>query len=163
MPVIELETFIAAPQNRVFDLARSIELHMASTRSTGETPIAGVTTGLLGLHQTVTWRARHFGVWQRLTVKMTAFDRPVTFTDVMVSGAFKRMEHTHRFVPCEGGTTLFDHLLVESPLGPLGAIADKLVITRYMREFLMERNRVLKGTAEGEEWRQYLPFSLTPE
>lgn len=71
MPVIELATSIAAPIERVFDLARSIELHTNSTLSTGERAVAGVTSGLIGQDEEVTWRARHFGVWQSLTVRVT--------------------------------------------------------------------------------------------
>jgi len=40
--LIELEIRIAAPIERVFDLARSIDLHVDSTAGTGERAIAGV-------------------------------------------------------------------------------------------------------------------------
>lgn len=62
MPIIEITTTVAAPAERVFDLARSIDLHMASTSGTNEQAIAGVTTGLIGADDEVTWRAKHFGV-----------------------------------------------------------------------------------------------------
>jgi hypothetical protein len=54
MPVIELATFIAAPVERVFDLARSIDLHAHSVSSTGERALAGVTSGLINLNEEVT-------------------------------------------------------------------------------------------------------------
>ena len=56
MTRIELVTSIKAPAERCFDLARSIDLHMASTSGTGEQAIAGITSGLIGLGQEVTWR-----------------------------------------------------------------------------------------------------------
>ncbi len=61
MTRIVLLTSIAAPIERCFDLARSIDLHMASTNWSGERAIAGVTTGLIGAWQEVTWQGRHFG------------------------------------------------------------------------------------------------------
>ena len=73
MPVIQLTTSIAAPIERVFDLARSVELHTDSTSSTGERAVAGVTSGLIRFGDEVTWRARHFGVWQSLTVRIMVF------------------------------------------------------------------------------------------
>src|SRR4030095_208578 len=97
MPVIELAISIAAPIDRVFDLARSIDLHTNSTPSSGERAVAGVTTGLIGPEQEVTWRARHFGIWQSLTVRVTVFERPTHFADAMLRGAFRRMEHHHYF------------------------------------------------------------------
>jgi ligand-binding SRPBCC domain-containing protein len=156
MPIIELVTFIAAPMERVFDLARSIDLHTASTAGTGERAVAGVTSGLIGLGEEVTWRARHFGVWQSLTVRITAFERPNHFADAMLRGAFRRMEHDHYFEPSSGGTAMRDVFTYEPPLGILGRIADFLFLERYMRSFLNERNRAIKAAAESDAWKQHL-------
>lgn len=90
MPVIRLETIIHAPLQVCFDVSRSIDLHMESTAETGERAIAGVTSGLIGLGEFVTWEAVHFGIRQRLTAKITEFEEPRLFVDEMVSGAFKR-------------------------------------------------------------------------
>ena len=156
MPVIQLATSIAAPIERVFDLARSIELHTASTSRTGERAVTGVTSGLIGSGEEVTWRARHFGVWQSLTVRITAFEHPTHFADAMVRGVFRRMEHHHYFEPSSSGTTMRDVFTYESPLGILGRIADFLFLERYLRAFLIERNRVIKATAESDAWKRYL-------
>lgn len=154
MPVIQLHTRIRAPLQRCFDLARSVDLHLQSTRGTGEQAVAGVTHGLLGPGDQVTWRARHFGVWQELTSCITAFDPPRHFRDSMVRGAFARFDHDHYFIAdvtdiADGEyTDMRDVFDFTSPLGPLGRIADALVLTRYMRRFLAERNRILKQVAE---------------
>src|SRR5690242_15494623 len=106
MPILQLSTSIAAPVERVFDLARSIDLHQFSATGTGERAIAGRTSGLLGLNEEVTWRGRHFGIWQTLTVRMAAMDRPAYFADEMIRGAFRRMEHRHYFVATSEGTLM---------------------------------------------------------
>src|ERR1700744_4744274 len=98
MPKIELTTRINAPIDKVFDLARSIDLHMESTKQTGEQAIAGKTSGLIELGESVTWRAKHFGIWQSLTSKITEFDQPNFFVDEMVKGAFKSFRHQHHFL-----------------------------------------------------------------
>ena len=157
MPVIQLTTSIAAPIERVFDLARSVELHTDSTSSTGERAVAGVTSGLIGSGDEVTWRARHFGVWQSLTVRIMVFERPSHFADEMLRGIFRRMEHHHYFEPAGSVTTMRDVFTYESPLGVLGRIADFLFLERYLRSFLIERNRVIKATAESDAWKQYIP------
>lgn len=157
MPVIDLATEIAAPIERVFDLARSIDLHMHSTSATGESAVAGVTTGLIGLNEEVTWRARHFGVWQTLSVRITAFERPRYFVDTMLRGALRRMEHRHSFEPSADCTLMRDAFAYQSPLGLLGQFADFLFLERYLRAFLIERNRVIKAAAEFDAWKRYLP------
>src|SRR5437667_9387836 len=106
MPVIELTTVIRAPRERVFDLARSIDANQESAGGTEERAVAGVTKGLIGMDGEVTWEARHFGVRQRLTVRVTQFDHPRHFQDVMISGAFKKMVHDHEFAEHPEGTLM---------------------------------------------------------
>ncbi len=148
MPTIRLKTRIAAPIERCFDLARNIDVHQASTARTRERAVAGVTTGLIGPGDTVTWEAVHFGIRQRLTVRITDFDRPFMFADEMVSGALTSLKHVHQFVPIEGGTLMIDIFDYTSPLGVLGTIADRLFLERYMTRFLAQRNEHLKRVAE---------------
>ena len=156
MAIIELHTYISAPIERVFDLARSIDLHTNSTLQTGEQAIAGTTFGLIALGEEVTWRARHFGVLQTLSVRITEFERPTHFADVMLRGAFKKMEHHHYFEISGEGTAMRDVFSFQSPLGILGRIVDALFIKQYMKSFLIERNRVIKTAAESDCWKQYV-------
>jgi ligand-binding SRPBCC domain-containing protein len=156
MPVIEISTVIHAPRERVFDLARSIDAHQDSTGGTEERAVAGVTKGLIGMNGEVTWEARHFGVRQRLTVRVTAFDRPRHFQDVMISGAFKSMAHDHTFSEHPAGTLMRDRFEFRSPLGILGTIADRFFLASYMRRFIVRRNEILKQLAESADWNRYL-------
>ena len=156
MPVITLVSSIKAPADRCFDLSCSIDLHQISTRHTGERAIAGTTSGLIGLGEQVTWRARHFGVWQNLTSAITEYRRPYFFVDEMVRGAFKRFRHEHHFEEANGITRMTDVFDYVSPLGPLGCLADWLFLKKYMQNFLLERNRVIKEYAETEKWQEVL-------
>jgi ligand-binding SRPBCC domain-containing protein len=156
MPSIELSARVSAPVERVFDLSLSIDLHLASTAHTGERVIAGVMTGLMALGQEVTWSARHFGVRQRLTSRITALDRPSHFRDSMVRGAFRRFDHDHYFTATDGGTIMRDVFDYTAPFGPLGALADALFLKGYMRRLLLIRNQTIKEAAESEVWRKYL-------
>jgi ligand-binding SRPBCC domain-containing protein len=148
MPVIHLETLIEAPAELCFDLARSVDIHMASTSYTGERAIGGVTSGMMNLHDEVTWEAVHFGVRQRLTSRITAFDRPRMFKDEMQRGAFKYWRHTHLFEPRDRSTLMIDDADYASPLGLLGRIADKLLLERHMTRLLVTRNNHIKRVAE---------------
>ena len=157
MPVLELTTRIRAPLQRCFDLARSVDLHRLSADHTGEQIVAGVRHGLMGPGDEVTWRARHFAVWQRLSSRITAFDPPRHFRDSMLRGAFARFDHDHVFdALADDRTDMHDIFDFTSPLGPLGRIADALVLTRHLRRFLAERNHVLKQIAESDEWQALL-------
>ena len=151
MPTIRLETFIRASPELCFDLARSVDVHMASTGHTNERAVAGVTSGMMNLNDEVTWEARHFGLRQRLTSRITAMERPRLFVDEMQRGAFRRWHHTHTFEPRRGGTLMIDLAAYSSPLGLLGRIADRLFLERYMTRLLQVRNAHIKKVAEAGE------------
>ncbi|NRF37162.1 SRPBCC family protein [Pedobacter foliorum] len=151
MPIIRLETFIEASQETVFDLSRDIDLHQVSTVQTNEKAVAGKTSGLIGLNESVTWEARHFGILQRLTSKITKMESPDYFVDEMVSGAFKSFRHEHIFEAKGKGTLMTDIFTYVSPVGVIGKLADGLFLRDYMKELLVQRNEVIKKYAEGKK------------
>ena len=148
MPVIVLKTLVRAAPSRCFDLARDVELHQRSTAASGERAVGGVTSGLLGPGDEVTWEATHFGVRQRLTSRVTEFEPPHRFVDEMVRGAFARFRHEHQFLAVDGATEIVDIFDYASPLGPLGGLADRLFLWAYMTRLLRTRNGYLKREAE---------------
>ena len=157
---LEELTTIEAPIERCFDLSRSVEVHLAGNVHFGEQAVAtgGVTSGLIGMEQCVSWRARHFGIWQMLTSKITAMERPVYFQDVMVKGPFRSMKHDHYFRSLPSGKTeMKDVFCFAAPLPVLGLLAEWLILRRYMRALLHERNVVIQQIAESPEWQKYLP------
>jgi ligand-binding SRPBCC domain-containing protein len=156
MPVIEIETLIEAPAEIVFDLSRSIDLHKLSTAKTNEEAIAGVTTGLISMNESVTWRARHFGVYQTLTSKITEFDRPKYFVDEMVKGTFRSFKHEHNFQQQNGTTVMRDIFDYKSPFGFFGQLADILFLKRYMSRLLINRNEMIKEFAENGRWKEVI-------
>ena len=117
MPLIQLETSIDADIEICFDLARSIDLHTLSTAKTNEIAIDGVTNGLINYGDFVTWEATHFGFRQKLTSKITAFDRPHHFCDEQVKGIFSKIKHDHYFEQLPDSVLMRDDFYFESPLG----------------------------------------------
>lgn len=156
MPTIKLTTFIQNSQEVVFDLSRSIDLHKISTQKTNEEAIAGKTTGLIEMDEWVTWRAKHFGVYQKLTSKITSFDRPHSFTDEMKKGIFSSFKHQHIFKKTENGIKMIDIFDYKSPFGIFGRLADSIFLEKYMTNLLTERNQIIKEFAESDKWKLVL-------
>jgi ligand-binding SRPBCC domain-containing protein len=148
MSIIYLNTVINADIHYVFDLARNIDLHQQSTSKSHEKAIAGRTSGLIEENETVTWRAKHLGVYQKLTTKIVSMEKPVQFTDVMQKGAFKSMRHRHIFKSVNGKTLMTDIFEFESPLGIIGKLLNAFFLRGYMKKFLIERNEMIKMIAE---------------
>jgi ligand-binding SRPBCC domain-containing protein len=156
MPTIYLTTEINASIQRCFDLSRSIDLHVLSTKKTHETAVAGVTSGLIGLNEEVTWRARHFGIYQQLTTRITAFQSPIFFEDQMVKGVFKKIEHKHFFEQQGLLTIMKDEFYFEAPFGIIGKFFSTYILVHHLQSFLKERNALIKKAAESNEWKKIL-------
>lgn len=149
MVTLQLTTDIDAPIEEVFDLARDLDLHARSMSHTRERAVAGRRAGRIEHGETVTWRARHFGISWSLTSRITVVDPPTRFEDVQEQGPFTWFRHEHRFERlANGGTRMRDRWEHRSPLGPLGWLIDRLVLGRYMRHLLETRNAALKREAE---------------
>ena len=131
------------PPERLFDLARSIDVHVDSQKGSGERAVAGVTSGLIGQGQEVTWRARHFGLPLTMTSRVTALDFPRSFTDEQVRGPFRSFRHVHEFEPAPGGSIMTDRVEFSAPFGLLGRAAEKLVLRPYLQRLIRDRARFL--------------------
>ena len=148
MPILIIETEINAPPEVCFDLVRDISLHIQTLKNTGEKAVAGRTHGKIALGETVTFEGKHFGIRQRLTVKITEFEKPNHFTDEMTHGTFKSFKHKHEFIAKGDGTLMRDTLRWTSPFGFLGKIVDAVLLEKHLRKLVTNRNVELKRVAE---------------
>lgn len=117
MTTISLTTKINAPIQTVFDLSRNIDVHQLSAEKTAEEAVAGVTSGLIGFNETVTWKGRHFGLILTHKSRISAFDMPNYFVDGMEKGHFKSFRHEHFFESENGIVIMKDKLQYETPFG----------------------------------------------
>lgn len=148
MTKIELTTKINAPINKVFDINRNIDIHKLSTAKSKETAIDGVTSGLINLNETVTWRGKHFGIYLTHKSVISAMKIPHYFVDEMMEGKFKSFKHQHTFLEVNGITIMKDEIQFESPFGILGKLFDYLILKNYLTNFIKERNQFIKTIAE---------------
>ena len=144
----EQVTIIDAPIAVVFDLSLDIGAHIASMSTSDERAVAGVTSGQIGLGETVTWRARHFGIPFTMTSKVTEWERPHRFVDEQVRGPFRSFHHEHLFDENDGVTTMVDRVRFDAPVGPIGRLVERIVLGRYLEGLIEERGQYLKSDAE---------------
>ena len=147
MQHFEVVTAVAAPPDQVFAVCLDVESHTRSMADSSERAVGGKTRGELALGDTVTFQARHLGLTWRLKARITSYDRPRSFVDEQESGPFKRWRHAHHFEPDgAGGTIMRDVIDFASPLGPIGGIVDRLLLSRYMPHLIRIRNAYLAST-----------------
>ncbi|MDQ6927104.1 MAG: SRPBCC family protein [Actinomycetota bacterium] len=142
--VVAAATDIGAPVETCFDLARSIDLHLESMVASKERAVAGVTSGLIGAGEEVSWEARHFGVSWHMTSRIADYERPSRFVDQMVRGPFVSFRHEHRFEVHGARTRMTDVVEFQMPVGFVMNLPTKL----YLRRLLSIRNDVIRAKAE---------------
>ncbi len=156
MPKIHLTTFIAAPVERVFDLARSIKMHKFSMERFNEEMINGPMNDLVEVGDEMTWKARHLLKNRVLKTKITLVKKYECFVDEQVSGDFKMMKHEHHFKPIDNGVIMIDLFQFESPYGSMGKWFNQAYLSRYMKKLLEQRNQQIKKYAESDQWKKIL-------
>jgi ligand-binding SRPBCC domain-containing protein len=139
-------TFVLVTDSEVdaeglFDLSLDIDTHVETMSQSGERAVGGITAGRIALGETVTWRARHFGIWFTMTSKVTVLDRPTRFVDEQVKGPFKSFVHEHTYEQVAGGSRMTDTITVASPI--LGALVERAILVPYLRRLIAARNRQL--------------------
>ncbi|PXY41898.1 cell division protein [Flavobacterium cheongpyeongense] len=150
MTTINLTTKINASKKAVFDVSRNIDIHQQSASKSNEKAIAGITSGLINLNETVTWRGKHFGFYLTHKSRITAMDFYDYFVDEMEKGKFKTFRHEHFFEEKNGVTIMTDQLQYETPFSIIGKLFDALFLKKHLIGFLIVRNKMLKKTAENQ-------------
>ena len=156
MPTIHLTSFVAAPQDVVFDLHRNIGLHKVSMEHFKEEVVGGVRSGLINKDETVTWKGKHLFKTRYFTSKITEMKPFESFTDKMVKGDFKSFEHQHFFKSVDNGTIVIDIIKYETPYGFIGEMVNKFYLHPYLEKLISHRNEVIKQYAETDKWRALL-------
>ena len=88
------------------------------------------------------------GVPVRWRTLIDAFDPPHSFHDVQARGPYRAWRHTHTFEAVDGGTLVGDQVEYSLPLGPLGEIANRLVVRSQLAEIFRFRARAIESIFE---------------
>ncbi len=148
------EVRVRAPLRRCFLLSTSLELVQRELKMR---PVRGRTAGLVVGGDTVRWEGWQLGLPQFHESLIEEYRPYSFFRDRMIAGRFARFEHDHNFAEAgDGSVAMWDELRFAMPWGWLGEAAGRGLMVPHIRGLLKRRFALLKGIAEGEEWRRYL-------
>jgi ligand-binding SRPBCC domain-containing protein len=151
MITIRLTTWVNAPVELCFSLARSVEFNAAVASA-----VHGDRTGELHAGDTVDWSGWRWGLRLSHTSRFEVI-RPYTYIhETMAAGGFRTYEQELHFAPMDDGTRVRDEVRFTAPMGPLGLVLERVLLRQYVGRLLVERHRWLKQVAESGEWRKYL-------
>jgi uncharacterized protein YbjT (DUF2867 family)/ligand-binding SRPBCC domain-containing protein len=84
------------------------------------------------------------GIPMTWTTRITGYEPPHRFTDIQLSGPYRRWEHTHSFEAVEGGTLVRDEIDYAVPLGPLGDLTNALVVRGELERIFRHRAETIR-------------------
>lgn len=104
------------------------------------------TPGLIemGVGTSIEYRLRLHRVPVRWRTRIEAWEPPRRFVDVQVKGPYSLWEHAHTFEEDGSGATIIgDRVRYSIPFGPLGEIADRLLVRRDLRRIFDYRREAV--------------------
>jgi ligand-binding SRPBCC domain-containing protein len=89
----------------------------------------------MGTGTLIEYRLRLHRVPVRWRTRIEAWEPPHRFVDAQIKGPYSLWEHTHTFEPDGPGATIIeDRVRYSIPFGPLGNLADRLLVRRDLRQ-----------------------------
>ncbi|MBA2719160.1 MAG: NAD(P)H-binding protein [Chloroflexi bacterium] len=92
----------------------------------------------------IRYRIRPLFIPLTWTTKITGYEPPTGFEDVQLSGPYARWEHTHTFEAVPDGTVVRDEILYAVPFGPLGDLANRLVVRSELARIFRHRAETIR-------------------
>jgi len=84
------------------------------------------------------------GIPMTWTTRITGYEAPTRFVDIQLGGPYRSWEHTHTFEAVPGGTIVRDEIRYAVPLGPLGDVANKLVVRSELERIFRHRAETIR-------------------
>lgn len=92
--------------------------------------------------------------WLGLPMKwrsvISIYEPPRLFVDEQLIGPYKTWHHRHTFSETSNGVIVGDHLKYSLPLGPLGVLAQNIIVKRQLEEVFRYRQRALAKIFAGQ-------------
>lgn len=89
----------------------------------------------MGVGTLIEYKLRLHGVPVRWRTRIEAWEPPRRFVDAQVRGPYTLWEHTHTFEEDGPGATIIrDRVRYSIPFGPLGELADRLLVRRDLKQ-----------------------------
>jgi ligand-binding SRPBCC domain-containing protein len=82
-----------------------------------------------------------FGIPFRWTTDIEKVEYPKSFVDIQSRGPYRIFRHTHEFWSVEGGTLMIDRLEFDVGWGPVGWLAQRLVVRPLLNRIFEHRRQ----------------------
>jgi len=141
---------IAAPIELVFGFHLDTRnARLISPAGTTVVDVSGIFPVRQGSVVTMRLRQRPAPFATTWRVRIDALEKPTLIVDVAERSPFASWRHEHVFASLDDDRTLMtDRVTYRLPLGPLGSLANRLVVRRQLAHTFAERHRLTRSVLE---------------
>jgi ligand-binding SRPBCC domain-containing protein len=153
MPTVEFETTVAAPLAKVWAFFQDVETSLPALTSPAEQVTVAsadvpmkegsrIVMGMNGPFGRVRWEAK---IVEHVPPHAVVFGEEARFVDEQETGPFKSWRHAHEFEATDAKTTrVVDRITYRVPFGPIGWVADWVLVRRRLRAAFRYRHQQLR-------------------
>ena len=91
----------------------------------------------------IDYKLRLYGIPFQWRTLIETFDPPVSFSDVQVTGPYRRWHHLHEFVEVPSGTEMRDRVDYQLPFPLFAPIVHPLFVRRSVQQIFDYRNKII--------------------
>jgi ligand-binding SRPBCC domain-containing protein len=91
----------------------------------------------------IEYEIRPFGVPQRWETEIVEYEPGRRFVDLQTRGPYRYWRHEHSFDEIDGVTVMNDRVEYQLPLGPIGRLANALVVRRELQRIFDYREQAI--------------------
>jgi ligand-binding SRPBCC domain-containing protein len=85
-----------------------------------------------------------FGISLFWRTEIVDVQKPYSFVDTQLKGPYRLWEHTHTFTEKENGVLMQDVVKYQLPLGPLGVLANALLVRKKLESLFAFRKAAIE-------------------
>ena len=144
MIIFQEETWVQRPLNETFsffntpkNLSKLMPSFMKFTLITPE-PIVMKEGAIFD------YKIKLFGMPMRWQSYISYYNPPYQFVDIQLKGPHDYWHHEHSFSEQNGGTMITDRVSYRMPLGSLGSLADKIIVSKINQRLFKHRDAFIK-------------------
>jgi hypothetical protein len=149
MPILHREQVVPLPLDRVFEFFSDPHNLLRITPQQLNLVVTNPERVEMRAGAEITYTIRWLGIPMRWRTLISAYDPPHSFVDEQLRGPYRKWHHTHTFHAQGDSTRIVDHVDYELPLGPLGALAHRILVRRQLEGIFAHRRERIAALLAG--------------